>query len=294
MESLPTPIVHIQEPLLKEKGVELMIKREDLNHSVISGNKWRKLKYNLQEAKRLNYTTLLTFGGAFSNHIYATAGAGKEFGFETIGVIRGEEHLPLNPTLSFAKSCGMQLHYMDRTTYRTKSSPEVLDSLRQAYDDFYLIPEGGTNALAIQGCEEIVDEIEIPFDYLCCPVGTGGTVSGLISGLKGQSKILGFSALKGDFLQQEVADLLQKTDSIYDNWSIETNYHFGGYAKVKPALLEFMADFEQKHQIPLDPIYTGKMLYGIYDKIRSGQFTAGNRIIAVHTGGLQGRAGFGL
>ncbi len=271
-----------------------MIKREDLNHPVISGNKWRKLKYNLQEAKKLGHRKLLTFGGAYSNHIYATAGAGKEFDFETIGVIRGEEHLPLNPTLSFAKEAGMHLHYMDRTTYRRKSEPEVIKLLKQQYGDFYLIPDGGTNALAIEGCQEIVEEINVDYDYLCCPVGTGGTIAGLISGLKGRSNVIGFSSLKGDFLKDEVADLLQQANYSYNNWSINVDYHFGGYAKTKPALLNFMKTFEAQHQIPLDPVYTAKMMFGIYDLIRSDYFPKGAKVLAVHTGGLQGRAGFGI
>lgn len=271
-----------------------MIKREDLNHPVISGNKWRKLKYNLQEAQKQGHKKLLTFGGAFSNHIYATAGAGKEFGFETIGIIRGEAHLPLNPTLSFATASGMHLEYMDRATYRRKSEPDTINLLKQQFGDFYLIPEGGTNPLAIKGCEEIVHEIKVGFDYLCCPVGTGGTVTGLISGLQGKSNLIGFSSLKGDFLTAEVSDLLKQSGKSYDNWSVNAAYHFGGYAKTKPALLEFMSDFEERHQIPLDPVYTAKMLFGIYDLVQSGFFPTGTRIVAVHTGGLQGRAGFGL
>lgn len=294
MENLPTPIISVDNPQLAAKGVKLMVKREDLNHAIISGNKWRKLKYNLLEAKKQGRTRLLTFGGAYSNHIYATAGAGKEFGFETIGVIRGEEHLPLNSTLSFAKEAGMHLHYMDRTTYRRKSEPELIKLLKQQYGDFYLIPEGGTNALAVQGCQEIIQEINIDYDYLCCPVGTGGTITGLISGLKGRSNVIGFSSLKGDFLKDEVAELLLYGNYAYDNWSININYHFGGYAKTKPALLDFMKAFEEQHQIPLDPVYTAKMMYGIYDLIQSGFFPKGAKVLAVHTGGLQGRAGFGI
>lgn len=271
-----------------------MIKREDLNHPVISGNKWRKLKYNLLEAKKQGHTRLLTFGGAYSNHIYATAGAGKEFDFETIGIIRGEEHLPLNPTLSFASEAGMQLHYMDRATYREKSEPKIIKLLKQQYGDFYLIPEGGTNALAIQGCEEIVQEINTDYDYLCCPVGTGGTVTGLISGLKGKSKIIGFSSLKGDFLKREVTDLLSQSGRHYANWSINTDYHFGGYAKTKPTLLDFMKAFEEQNEILLDPVYTAKMMFGLYDLIQKDYFPKGSRVLAVHTGGLQGRAGFAI
>ena len=270
------------------------MKREDQNHPIVSGNKWRKLKYNLIEAKNQSHQKLLTFGGAYSNHIYAIAGAGKELDFETIGVIRGEEHAELNPTLSFAKAQGMHLHYMDRSTYRQKESEEVINLLKQVYGDFYLIPEGGTNELALKGCAELAEEIDHDYDFLCCPVGTGGTLVGLIIGARGSGQLLGFSALKGDFLQKEVDNLLKKSTKIYNNWSITDQYGFGGYAKVKPELLKFMSEFEEKQGILLEPIYTGKMMYGIYEMVRAGKFKEGSKIVAIHTGGLQGRAGFGL
>ena len=284
----------IHDPLFEEKGVELWMKREDQNHPIVSGNKWRKLKYNLIEAKKQGHKNLLTFGGAYSNHIYAIAGAGKELDFETIGVIRGEEHAELNPTLSFAKAQGMHLHYMDRSTYRQKESEEVINLLKQVYGDFYLIPEGGTNELALKGCAELAEEIDHDYDFLCCPVGTGGTLVGLIIGARGSGQLLGFSALKGDFLQKEVDNLLKKSTKIYNNWSITDQYGFGGYAKVKPELLKFMSEFEEKQGILLEPIYTGKMMYGIYEMVRAGKFKEGSKIVAIHTGGLQGRAGFGL
>jgi len=286
--------VPIKDPLLAEKGLKLWLKREDLNHPVVSGNKWRKLKYNLEEARVQGHKTLLTFGGAYSNHIYAVAGAGKAMGFETIGVIRGEKHAELNPTLSFAESQGMQLYYMDRNTYREKESEFVINLLKQLYGDFYQIPEGGSNILAVKGCAEIVDEIDIEYDYLCCPVGTGGTMAGLIAGAKGKGTVLGFSALKGSFLTDDVGKLLEKTNMLYNNWSITDEYCFGGYAKTKPALFEFMAQFEQKQGILLEPIYTAKMLYGIWQMVEAGDFKPGSKIVAIHTGGLQGRAGFGL
>ena len=284
----------IHDPLFEEKGVELWMKREDLNHPVVSGNKWRKLKYNLIEAKKQGHKNLLTFGGAYSNHIYAIAGAGKELDFETIGVIRGEEHAELNPTLSFAKAQGMHLHYMDRSTYRQKESEEVINLLKQVYGNFYLIPEGGANELALKGCAELAEEIDLDYNFLCCPVGTGGTLAGLILGARGSGQLLGFSALKGDFLQKEVDNLLKKSTKIYNNWSITDQYGFGGYAKVKPELLKFMSEFEEKQGILLEPIYTGKMMYGIYEMVRAGKFKEGSKIVAIHTGGLQGRAGFGL
>lgn len=291
-----TPVIQqIHEELFSEAGVELFIKREDLIHPTVSGNKWRKLKYNLLEARKRGHHTLLTFGGAYSNHIYATAAAAKESGFKSIGIIRGEEQTELNPTLRFAVSQGMHLSYMDRATYRDKMNPKVLEYLSEKFSDFYLIPEGGTNEFAIKGTEEIIDNSVTEFDCLCVSVGTGGTLAGMIKGMKGHQSIIGFSALKGEFMYDEVRKIvMDHSISPEKNWSINTTYHFGGYAKVKPDLLNFMKEFELKHELLLDPIYTGKMLFGIYDLIRKGFYKSGSKILAIHTGGLQGRAGFGL
>ena len=179
------------------KNLTFLVKREDLLHPTISGNKWRKLKYNLIEAHKQGYRTLLTFGGAYSNHIYSTASAGRIFGFDTIGIIRGEEHLPLNSTLSFAVKCGMKLHYIDRTTYRKKTEPFFLEELEHKYGKYYFIPEGGSNTLAIKGCSEIINDINTDFDFILSACGTGGTLSGIISGLNGKSNIIGIPVLKG-------------------------------------------------------------------------------------------------
>lgn len=292
---MPSPVQEIKEDLFAEKGVRVFVKREDLNHPVISGNKWRKLKYNLQEAKRLGNKKLLTFGGAYSNHIHAVAGAGKAYGFETIGIIRGEETLPLNDTLAFADSCGMKFHYLSRGEYREKDTSNVRLSLQKIFGRCYIIPEGGTNNLAVKGCAEIVDELHDSYHQYCLPVGTGGTISGVIEGLKGNNNIIGFSALKGSFLTSEVDKLISGySENRYDNWHINNDYHFGGYAKVKPELLQFMSDFELKHDMLLDPIYTGKAMYGLYQLIHNDQFQPGESILFIHTGGLQGRKGFGL
>lgn len=288
-----TPIEEINDSFLKERKISLYLKREDLNHPALSGNKWHKLKYNIQEAKKLKKNTLLTFGGAFSNHIYATAAAGKIFNFNTIGLIRGEEHLPLNPTLSFAKENGMELHYLDRTSYRRKDSVEIFEDLKNRFGDFYLIPEGGTNELAVKGCSEIIDKINLDFDYVCCACGTGGTLAGLIKGLSGNNNALGFAVLKGaSFLRDNVECLLKNSDTaIYNNWEINLDYHFGGYAKFDSTLINFINNFYTITKIPIEPIYTGKMLYGIYDLISKGVLKRATRIIAIHTGGLQGLAG---
>lgn len=273
-------------------GVQLFVKREDLIHPFISGNKFRKLKYNLEEAKTLGFKTLLSFGGAFSNHITAVASAGKEFGFNTIGVIRGEElveKIEYNPTLQFAEQCGMQFKFVTREVYRNKTAEHFIEELRAEFGDFYLLPEGGTNALAVKGCEEILTEQDKDFDYICCSVGTGGTVSGLINCSKPGQQILGFSSLKGDFLKEDIGKFVEKK-----NWQLITDYHFGGYAKINEALISFINEFKSKNQIPLDPIYTGKMMLGIFDLVEKGFFPKGSKILAIHTGGLQGIEGMNL
>lgn len=281
----------IRDERLDRANVNLFLKREDQNHPTIQGNKLRKLKYNLTEAKNNNYSTLLTFGGAFSNHLYAVAAAGKLFNFKTIGVVRGEKVLPLNDTLAFAEECGMTLHFISRQQYREKTTEHFLSDLRAMFGSFYLIPEGGSNVLAVRGCKEIVQEIDMPFDYLCTPVGTGGTMAGLIAGAENRGQVLGFAALKGaSFLVNDVTALLTSAQCpAYDNWQIVTDYHFGGYAKQTPELLNFMRSFEKTQGVLLEPIYTAKMLYGIFDLVEQNFFKPNSNIIAIHTGGLQGR-----
>ncbi|WP_420574861.1 1-aminocyclopropane-1-carboxylate deaminase/D-cysteine desulfhydrase [Kordia sp.] len=285
-----TEHIPIQEVVLNfTTNVRLFVKREDLIHPFVSGNKFRKLTYNLAEAKTLQQHTLLTFGGAFSNHIVAVAAAGKLHGFKTIGIIRGEElidKIDQNPTLQFAKKNGMQFKFVTRQQYREKTAKTFLAQLTQEFGRFYSIPEGGTNDLAVKGCAEIITENEKNFDVVCCAVGTGGTIAGLSHGAYSQQQILGFPALKGDFLQQEISQYTSK-----DNWTLINDYHFGGYGKVSDELITFINQFKQQTNIPLDPIYTGKMLFGIIDLIKKGYFAKQNRILAIHTGGLQGIVG---
>jgi 1-aminocyclopropane-1-carboxylate deaminase len=299
-----SPLQLLEDPLLSRSGVSLYLKRDDLLHAEVPGNKWRKLKYNLLEASRQQKDTLLTFGGAYSNHIHATAAAGRLFGFNTIGVIRGEETNPLNPTLQFARDCGMQLHFVDRTTYAHKYQWEFLDGLGDRFGDFFLLPEGGTNALAVKGCTEIIQELEAEgigsnFDYVCCACGTGGTLAGLAASLAPHQRALGFSALKGgEFLMGDVKQVLKAYRNAFDvpapeliNYQILTEYHFGGYAKVPAELIHFIRNFEQRHEVRLDQVYTGKMLAGLFDMVQQGRFNPGTTIVAIHTGGLQGRTG---
>lgn len=287
MSSLNQPL-----PIYFPKGISVVIKREDLIHPFVSGNKYRKLKYNLRQAKAEKQTTLLTFGGAFSNHIAAVAYAGKENGFETIGVIRGEElatKIESNPTLKFAQECGMQFEFVSREAYRLKTEAFFLKQLEHKFGSFYLVPEGGTNALAIQGCEEILTEEDAVFDYIGCAIGTGGTISGIINSTLSHQKVLGFPALKGDFLQEEIRNFVQN-----ENWELISDYHFGGYGKVNAELIDYINRFLEETQIPLDPVYTGKMVFGIMDLIEKNYFPENTKILVIHTGGLQGIQGMNL
>ena len=272
----------------------MSVKREDLADSRFGGNKWRKLKYNLLEASNQNKHTLLTFGGAWSNHIYATAAAGRHFGFKTIGIIRGEAHQALNPTLRFAEDCGMQLAYIDRETYRNKTSAAFEHQLRERFGDFYLIPEGGSNQLALKGCAEIVTDITDPFDVITVACGTGATLAGIVTALNSGQHAIGFAVLKGaGFLNTAVKSMLTENPCpTSNNWHIEPGYHFGGYAKTTTGLFDFIRQFNSDYGIGLDAVYTGKMFYGLFDLIEKGAFEKGTRIVAVHTGGLQGNAGF--
>ena len=267
-------------------GIEVYVKREDVLHSEISGNKFRKLKYNLEEAKRLGFTKLLTFGGAYSNHIAAVAAAGRDFGFETIGVIRGEElqeKYTKNHTLAKAEKDGMQFNFVTRTQYRDKNNEIFWADLKQKYGDFYPIPEGGTNDLAVKGCEEILTSEDKMFDFICCAVGTGGTISGIVNSLQPQQKAIGFPALKGDFLSKEIKKYTKN-----DQWNLVTDYHFGGYAKITDELINFIQNFEKNTSITLEPIYTGKLFFGVIDLVSKGYFKPHSKILIIHTGGLQG------
>jgi len=286
------PSLNQQVDLKFPNSISVFIKREDLIHPIVSGNKFRKLKYNLLQAKAENQDTLLTFGGAFSNHIAAVAFAGKEKGFKTIGIIRGEELVPKiaeNPTLKFAQECGMQFEFISREEYRHKAETFFLENLKNQFGAFYLVPEGGTNALAIKGCEEILTESDSQFDFVCCAVGTGGTISGIINSILPHQKVLGFPALKGDFLKEEIRIFARN-----ENWELITDYHFGGYGKVKPELIAFINLFHKENKIPLDPIYTGKMVFGIFDLIEKNYFPENSKILLIHTGGIQGIQGMNL
>ncbi len=281
-----TPLQIVEDPFFIERGITLYVKRDDLIHPYVSGNKWRKLKYNLFEAERQGYKTLLTFGGAYSNHIAAVAAVGQVTGFDTIGVIRGEElGADANPTLRFATQCGMKLVFVSREQYRDK------EALAEKYGaDCYVLPEGGSNALAVKGVAEVVTEIQsqldIRVDYLCTALGTGGTAAGLVWGAN--EKVLVFPSLK---ISKEEANEMIRQHLSLSEIKVETitGYHFGGYGKATDELWQFIERFEKQTQIPLEQVYTGKMMFGLYDLVQKGYFKKGDVIVALHTGGLQGK-----
>lgn len=266
---------------LRNYDITLDLRREDMLFPGLSGNKYRKLKYNLVQAREQGTSQLLTFGGAYSNHIHATAAAGKAFGFDTLGIIRGEElgTQPLNPTLAEAREMGMELVFVSRQTYEQRQEPEFLRTLTQEYPRAYILPEGGTNALAIEGCSEILCPEDKTYDLVCCPVGTGGTLLGLQ-----QARLLpvwGYSSLKG----------LDDPRLVESGAILRTDYHFGGYGRITEDLVRFISELHEQTGVVLDGVYTGKMLFGICADVQAGIIPPGSRILVIHTGGVQGNRG---
>jgi len=276
--NLPSPITPLHHSLFEQKHIRVSVKRDDLIHPHLQGNKWRKLKYNLLQARQQGQSTLLTFGGAWSNHIH----------------IRGEARQPLNPCLQDAHDWGMQLHYVNRQAYRSKTDSAFIEQLRQRFGEFYCIPEGGNNAAGIRGCTEIISELPQDYDVICVDCGTGATMAGLIQALENRSRVLGFAVLRNaGFLVDDINHALQQhTDRTYSNWSLQLDYHFGGYARTSAALFDFINSFRQQHGIQLEPVYSGKMFYGLMDLIRRDYFPPGSDILLIHSGGLQGLRGF--
>ncbi|WP_328649186.1 pyridoxal-phosphate dependent enzyme [Amycolatopsis sp. NBC_00348] len=275
---VPSPLVELREPGL---GARVFLKRDDLIHPELPGNKWRKLKHNLRDAAGAK--RLLTFGGAYSNHLLATAAAGHHFGFETVGVVRGEEHRPLNDVLGAAVAHGMALTYLDRTAYRAKT--EALPALRRRWGEFFLIPEGGANPAGVRGCAELVAEIDVPFDVVACSCGTGATLAGIAAALAPGQRALGFSALKGGFLDADVTRLQTETyGGRRGDWSIDADFAFGGFARRTPDLDAFIDGFEARHGLRLNWVYEAKMVYGLLQRIRRGGFAPGTTIVAVVAG----------
>jgi len=287
-----SPLQQVRLPLLQQHDVTLWIKRDDLLHPLVSGNKWRKLKYNLEHAAKQGYRGVLSFGGAYSNHIHALAAAAARARLSSVGIIRGEPGYAANPTLSDARRQGMHLEFVDRRHYHRRHDADFVDELERRYPGYWLVPEGGSNRLALPGVAELLAEIQVDYDLLVTAVGSGGTLAGLIQGDRGGHRLWGIGVLKlpGSTLRARVSELLPPAERQWDNWELLDSYHHGGYARLTPELIVFVRDFVARTGIPIEPIYTGKMLYALITEIRTGHLD-GQRIIALHTGGLQGLRG---
>lgn len=282
----------LNDQLFAKKKLKVFVLRDDLIHPFISGNKWRKLKYNIEQFQKEGKEYLVTFGGAFSNHIVATAAAGKLYSIKTIGIIRGEEHdINSNSVLRFAHNCGMELIFVSREEYRKwklgngNSKLAKLLNSKTGIDqsEIYLLPEGGSNEFAVKGCKEIIDDIPVDFDYICCDCGTGATFAGIVSGLKNHQQAIGIAVLKG---AEFIDDAVKKYNPTIKTFQVIHDYHFGGYAKSATELDEFCKSFSGTKNIPVEPVYTGKLFYGLYDLIRKDFFAEGKTIVVVHTGGV--------
>lgn len=287
----PADVVQIHDPVLAQYDIELWIKREDNLHPIISGNKWRKLKYILNHALKQGSTRIVTMGGAHSNHLHALAFMGHALGLKTTGIVRGERPAELNPTLKDIIDWGMNLNFVSRSAFRDLRNHKHWNSPPARQFQGYWISEGGCNRKALAGIGEMVQEVTLPFDCIAVPCGTGTTLAGIACTLPPDRTALGFAVLKrAEFLNQEVYSLIQANNPShkFKQPEILLDYHFGGFAKSTPELLAFMSGFTSRTGIPLDPIYTGKMMYGLYELIQTQKFVKGSRIVAVHTGGLQG------
>lgn len=279
----------IYTPLLEQKNIELWLKRDDLIHPVISGNKWRKLKYILNHVLTRKAHTMVSMGGAYSNHLHALAYTGKQLNIKTKGFVRGERPRKLNPTLEDIFDWGMELQFVSRSDYKKLREFKHHNELPDLQKGEYWLPEGGSTELALQGIEEIMSEIEMDIDFICVPCGTATTLAGLVGAKENHSSVIGFSALKGGgFLVDNVKQLLKNQSFNNIKWSIQLDYHFGGFAKSNNELLLFIEHFLKQHDIEIEPVYTGKMLFGLFDLVQQGYFKSGQKIVAIHTGGLQG------
>jgi len=285
---LPSPVEEIADGRLGRHGVRLLLKRDDLIHPDLIGNKWRKLAPNLAAAAG---RTVVTFGGAYSNHLRATAAAGRLLGLRTVGVVRGQElsDRPLNPSLARCAADGMRLHFVDRSTYRRKSEPETLAGILREVDaeDAHVVPEGGSNSLAVRGCRALGEELRAraDVDVVALACGTGGTLAGLAAGLAPDQRVLGIPVLKGGFLSAEITALQKQAfGGRRGDWSLDDRFHFGGYARVPTELDAFAEDFEDRHGLAVERLYVAKLLYGLVVLAAEGAFPRGTTVAAVVTG----------
>lgn len=297
--AVTVPMQPLQWGLAKQHGVDVVMRRDDLIDGSLSGNKFYKLFYNLQQAKSLGHQQLLSFGGAYSNHLYALAAAGRDFGFKTIGVIRGERPASLSPMLQDVERWGMQLHFVSRTEYQQKKSLDFAENLRKKFGDFYSIPEGGSNDLGVKGSQIIGwalnQQTQGDYSSVCLACGTGSTIAGVAAGIAdsnhAEQKVVGFSVLKGEGgLGEAIVSHYQTLSAKPANWCLISGYHAGGYGKKLPKFVQdFCNDFERETQIIFDPVYTVKMCWGVAQLLRQGYWPRGSRLVLIHTGGLQGR-----
>lgn len=273
----------IREELFDRHDVQVDLLRLDQLHPQVSGNKWFKLKYNLMDAIRLSAAGIVSFGGAYSNHLHALAYAGHRIGMPTTGIVRGEA--VSNPTMDDCRRWGMHVHFVSRTAYRVRHTEMFLEQVQQQFPAYAVVPEGGNNAAGRRGSAEILDGIELsPYTHIGLSVGSGATLCGVLEAGLTHQHVLGFAALKqAAYLKDEIAAHSDKT-----NWSLIEDAHEGGFGKFTPALLQFMHEFETKHGIELDVVYTAKMMKAVYGMIAGGQMPAGSRMLLIHTGGLQG------
>ena len=287
--TVSSPLQQLSDPLFDEHRIKVYIKRDDLIHPQISGNKWRKLKYNLRHAKQQGYNEVLSFGGAYSNHIHALAYVGQANDLKTIGIIRGE-YDPDNPTIRDAKKAGMQIEFVSRNEYRRRFEQDFLSEIQDKYPNALIVPEGGTNDLALLGLAEMIEEIsKDKAQFIITPCGSGGTSAGILKAIQPDQTLISIPVLKkADYLKQEILDLAQSSDTQLEFIS---EFHCGGYGKITPELIEFIERFRTQHHIQLDPIYNGKMMYAFYQLIEQGYFPSNTSITLIHTGGLQGLNG---
>lgn len=278
--------------LLTLDGIEVWVKRDDLLDPFVSGNKLFKLKYNLEQAIKEGKDSLLTFGGAFSNHIAATASFANQYGLKSIGIIRGEAVDGLNPTLRFATFKRMDLKFISREAYRQKNDPTFLSELQREHPNAFIIPEGGANVLGIKGSKEILSEETRSFDTIACAIGTGTTVAGLLKACASHQKIIGIPIHKHSQIMDEVVELDPSLKAHLHHLIVETDFHFGGYAKWNQVLIEFIQTIHRDYGLKLDPIYTGKALFALIECIKNKKLKSGSKVLFVHTGGLQGVPGF--
>jgi len=291
-------IQEIFHPLFHRHQIQVFVKRDDDIHPIISGNKWRKLKFNLKHIEKTpSIKGALSFGGSYSNHIHAFAFACYRHKTPCVGVIRGEENYANNYTLAWAKHWGMKLHFVDRKTYRRRHDEDYIAELQSQYPDYYIVPEGGSNKLAIPGVAEVIAELnqQVEFDTLLTPIGSGGTLAGLITGdseAERKHKILGIAVLKGaEYLKDEVNNLLPADAKSHSNWQLLTDYHRGGYARFSLEDSQKIIAFNRATGIDFEPVYSGKMVLALLELLEKGYFKAGERIVLLHTGGLQGLGG---